>query len=72
MFELREELLIFLKENNADLDSLVADEIWFGKLAYLADMFNFLNQLNLSLQERDASILLSQNKITVFIKKLNI
>ena len=35
-------------------------------------MFNLLNQLNLSLQERDANILLSQNKITAFIKKLNI
>ena len=72
VFELREELLIFLKEHNADLASLVANEIWLGKLAYLADMFNLLNQQNLSLQERDANILLSQNKITAFIKKLNI
>ena len=72
MFELGEELLIFLKEHNADLASLVADEIWLGKLAYLADMFNLLNELNLSLQGSDANILLSQNKITAFIKKLNI
>ena len=35
-------------------------------------MFNLLNQFNLSLQKRDANILLSQNKITAFIKKLNI
>ena len=35
-------------------------------------MFNLLNQLNLSLQGKDANILLSQNKITAFIKKLNI
>ena len=49
VFELREELLIFLKEHNADLPLLVADEIWLGKLAYLEDMFNLLNQLNLSL-----------------------
>ena len=34
-------------------------------------MFSLLNQLNLSLQGRDANILLSQNKITAFIKKLN-
>ena len=67
-----QELIIFLKEHNADLASLVADDIWLGKLAYLADMFNLLNQLNLSLQGRDANILLSQNKITAFIKKLNI
>ena len=72
VFELREELLIVLKEHNADLASLLADEIWHGKLAYLADMSNLLNQLNLSLQGRDANILLSQNKIIAFIKKLNI
>ena len=30
VFELREELLIFLKEHNADLASLVANEIWLG------------------------------------------
>ena len=71
VFELREELLIFLKEHSADLALLVADEIWLGKLAYLADMFNLLNQLNLSLQGWDANILLSQNKITAFIKKLS-
>ena len=34
-------------------------------------MFNLLNQQNLSLQGRDANILLSQSKITAFIKKLN-
>ena len=72
VFELREELSIFLQEHNTDLASLVVDEIWLGKLTYLADMFNLLNQLNLSLQGRDANILLSQNKITAFIKKLNI
>ena len=35
-------------------------------------MFNLLNQLNLSLQGRDANILLSQNKITAYMKKLKI
>ena len=52
VFELREKLSIFLLEHNADLALLVADEIWIGKLAYLADIFNLLNQLNLSLQGR--------------------
>ena len=63
VFKLREKLSIFLQEHNAGLASLVADEIWLGKLAYLADIFNFLNQINLSLHGRDANILLSQNKI---------
>jgi len=68
----REVLSIFLQERNADFASFVADEIWLGNLAYLAYMFNLPNQLNLSLQGRDANILLGQNKITLFIKKLNI
>ena len=72
VFELRKELLIFLQEHNPHLASFVADEIWLGKLAYLADIFNLLNQLNLSLQGRNANILLSQNKITAFTKKLNL
>ena len=47
VFELREELSIFLQEHNMDLASLVvADEIWLGKLAYLEDIFDLLNQLN--------------------------
>ena len=72
VFELQKKLLIFLQEHNPHLASFVADEIWLGKLAYLADIFNLLNQLNLSLQRRNANILLSQNKITAFTKKLNL
>ena len=72
MLELREEFSVFSKENIALASLAAADEIWLGKLAYMADMFNLLNQLNLSLNERDANVLLSQNKITAFIKKLNI
>ena len=49
VFKLREELLIFFKEHNANLALLVVDEIWVGKLPYLADMFNLINQPNLSL-----------------------
>ena len=72
VFELRKELLIFLQEHNPHLASFVADETWLGKLAYLADIFNLLNQLNLPLQRRNANILLSQNKITAFTKKHNL
>ena len=55
-----------------DLASLVADEIWLEKRAYLADIFNLITQISLSLQGRDANMLFSQNKITAFIKKINI
>ena len=72
VFELQEKLSIFLQEHNVDSALLVVDKIWLGKLACLADIFNLLNQLNLSLQGQDANILLSQNTIAAFIKKLNI
>jgi len=68
VFELREEFLVFLQPLNSALALLVADEIWLGKLAYLADIFDLLNQLNLSLQDRDVSILHSQTKHSINIK----
>ena len=68
VFELREEFLVFLQPLNSALALLVADEIWLGKLAYLADIFDLLNQLNLSLQDRDVTILHSQTKHSINIK----
>ena len=56
MLELWEELSIFIQEHNLNLASIVSDEIWLEKLAYLTDKLNNLNQLNLSLQKRDANI----------------
>ena len=61
MLELWEELSIFIQEHNLNLASIVSDEIWLEKLAYLTDKLNNLNQLNLSLQERDANIFPKQN-----------
>lgn len=72
LFELREELLVFLTEYNADLASFIVDEIWLGKLAYLADIFNLINELNLSLQGRDSNILKTHDKIAAFKKKLSL
>ena len=62
MFNVQEELSIFLLRHTADLASLITDESWLWKLAYLADMSNLLKQLNLSFQETHADILLGQNK----------
>ena len=71
LFELREELLMFLGDHNAELASIMADKIWLSKVAYLADIFNKLNKLNLSLQGRNSNILFSHDKIEAFKKKLN-
>ena len=47
VFELREPLQRFLLEKNSDLANKFSDEKWVLKLAYLCDIFNLLNELNL-------------------------
>jgi hypothetical protein len=42
------------------------------QLAYLADIFSHLNDLNISLQGHDKSILLIGDEVNPFIKKLYI
>ena len=49
LFKLREKVLLFLQAHNTGLALLISDEISLGKLAYLANIFNLLNGLNLSL-----------------------
>lgn len=53
--ELRNEIKVFLREHKYPLSSLFTDEIWLCKLAYLADIFLKLNELNL-LQGSDINI----------------
>ena len=49
VFELREPLQRFLLKKKSDLANKFSDEKWFLKFAYLCDIFNLLNELNLSL-----------------------
>ena len=63
---------MFLCDYSAELASIMADKIWLCKVAYLADIFNKLNELNLSLQGSNSNILFSHDKIEAFKKKLNI
>jgi hypothetical protein len=50
LFEFRSELQIFLSDTTSDLSSRFTDEMWLSRLAYLADIFCHLNELNKSLQ----------------------
>ena len=63
---------MFLTEYNAELASLIIDETWLCKLAYLADIFSPINEMKLSLQGRDSNILRSHDKIAAFKKKLGL
>ena len=59
----------FLRTEKPDLTEFFSDPEYVAKLAYLVDVFNILNSLNLSIQGRYASILDISDKITAFMRK---
>ena len=50
LYELRSEVFAFLTEHRHPLAAVFEDAQWVARLAYLADVFTKLNELNLSLQ----------------------
>ena len=49
-----------------------SDTEWVAKLAYLCDIFNLLNELNLSLQRRTITVFKSADKVAAFKTKLEL
>ena len=66
VYKLRNEIIIFLKEKNHALATIIEDEVSLTQLAYLRDIFAKLNQLNISLQGKDTLLLQLHNKSTAF------
>jgi len=56
-----------MREHKPDFAEFFSDPDFVAKLAYLADIFNLLNSLNLSIQGGYASILEVSDKITAFM-----
>jgi len=50
LFELRSEVNWFLIEKDDNMKNLFNNEEWLSRLAYLADIFDKLNTLNMGLQ----------------------
>ena len=50
VFEMRQEIYVFLNEQNHDLADHFVDVPWLCRLAYLADIFSYINDLNLMMQ----------------------
>lgn len=50
VFELRHEILIFLSDTDFQYRDRFSDELWLSRLAYLADIFSMLNDVNRKLQ----------------------
>ena len=70
LFELREETKHFLREMSCPSAEFLLDEMWLCKLAYLADIFDRLNELNTSLQGPCTSIFVLRKKTDAFKQKL--
>ena len=63
----------FLQERNKDdLKAAVSDETFQCRLAFLADMFSHLNELNCKLQGADSDIIGQRDKVNAFVSKLEL
>uniref|UniRef100_A0A3B3IMQ0 Uncharacterized protein n=1 Tax=Oryzias latipes TaxID=8090 RepID=A0A3B3IMQ0_ORYLA len=69
LFELRAEVHTFLTEHGSHHATMFENTDWLAKLCYLADIFRKLNELNMSLQGKDTSILNLNDKVGGFLKK---
>jgi hypothetical protein len=67
-FELRQEIFIFfVKEEGYKDAEYFADAEFLIRVAYLCDIFEKLNSLNVSLQGKNMHLLKSTEKISAFI-----
>ncbi|XP_072376148.1 zinc finger BED domain-containing protein 5-like [Diabrotica undecimpunctata] len=64
-FELRDEVRVFL----LDTKYVLTDFFWLCSTAYLADVFEHLYVLNLSLQEKNVDMFKVEDKISAMVKK---
>ncbi|XP_030764866.1 protein ZBED8-like [Sitophilus oryzae] len=70
LFELRTEVLLFLKDKGNSLSEYLKSEDLVRGLAYLADIFTQLNEINLSLQGSAVTIVDASERLKAFICKL--
>ncbi|XP_067936982.1 protein FAM200A-like [Watersipora subatra] len=69
--ELREELKMFLTTERLDYSNLFSSDEWCSKLAYLADIFHHLNELNTRMQGRNENLLTNTDKVIGFRVKVH-
>ena len=70
VFELQELLQRFLLEKQSPLTAHFSDTEWVTKLAYLCNIINLLNELNVSLQGRMTTVFKLADKVAAFKAKL--
>ena len=72
VYELREELKGFLTNERCDDAKLLASNEWCARLAYMADIFQHLNELNTRMQGRNENLLTNTDKINGFRSKVQL
>lgn len=70
LFEMRKQVQTFLEEKRSPLANHYTEAEFLVKLAYMSDIFDQLNQLNLSFQGRNSNVFLMVDKIEAFKRKL--
>lgn len=70
VFQLREELTEFFARQREELAAYFNDPSFIQRLAYLADIFEKLNSLNLSMQGSKTTIINLYDSINAFMEKL--
>ena len=72
LFELRKEVSTFLEYKNLEFSNRFDNEKFLLGLAYLADIFSHLNEINLSIQGFGVTVMEASKKIKGFHDKLSL
>ncbi|GFU40053.1 zinc finger MYM-type protein 6 [Trichonephila clavipes] len=72
VYELRNEITIFLEKENLPEAEKFRDGLFLMKLSYLVDIFEKLNILNLQLQGSNVHMFYTSDKINAFCRKLEL
>ena len=67
--DLHVEVLFCLAEINSPLVKYLEDMNWVAKLAYLSDIFGWINTFNTSLQGKECQVFSAHHQLAVFRKK---
>jgi hypothetical protein len=70
LLELRTEVELFLREHKSPLSEHFSDNEFIKGLAYLGDIFGHMNEINLSLQGSEVTILDASERLQAFLQKL--
>ena len=70
--KLRGQITAFLTQNHSSLADLFSNSVWLAHVAYLADGFEKLNTLNVSMQGRGHKFLNNMTKLMLSKKKISV